>query len=316
VIRHAITRAGLERRIEEIRPGWLARARSRTATLPTRPAKAKFSGIWSEIKMAYIGLQGSKCAFCEKWLEDDDIEHDVEHFRPKGAVTRWMPSRSLAEDGVVVNQPASGCEPGYRFLAYNPLNYAASCKQCNSILKKDRFPIRGTRRPDERDVVALAAEEAYLVYPIGDVDDDPEALIEFAGISPRPRGTGFGRLRALVIIEFFQLDDVDKRGGLMADRAEFIEKLHWSLKQRDRNESAKDVDAANQIILRLTNRKFRHANCLRSFERLYRRDRAAAGEYARLASEFLDSYVPRSARTRLSPRRPRTTRPPKARGSR
>jgi len=239
-----------------------------------------------------------------------------EHFRPKGAVSRWVPSRALVDDGVFVNQPASGSEPGYRFLAYNPLNYAASCKQCNSILKRDRLPIRGARSPNEREVLALAAEQAYLVYPIGDVDDDPEALIEFAGISPRPRAAGFGRLRALVVIEFFQLDDKEKRGALHADRALFIELLHMARKQRDRGHSAQDVADANRTIARMTRVQFRHANCLRSFKRLYDADPAAAGEYARLASDFADSYVPRSARPRRIPSRRSTTRHPKAGGAR
>jgi hypothetical protein len=298
VIRHVIKSRDLKQRIEEIKPGWTERAKDLTQAIPEAPAKASFREIWSEIKKAYIGLQGSKCAYCEKSLEDDDIEHDVEHFRPKGSVSRWIPSESLSRAGVVVNQPTAGTEPGYRFLAYHPRNYAASCKQCNTILKGDRFPIRGHRRPEERDVIAPAAEEAYLIYPIGDVDDDPEALIEFAGISPRPKGDGFGRLRALAVIEFFRLDDSDTRGSLLEDRAEQIVILQMALRQRDRSESPEDVSNAKWLIDRMTGTRYCHANCLRSFKRLYDHDPVAADDYAQRAKEFLESYVPRSLRSR------------------
>ena len=53
-----------------------------------------------------------------------------------------------------------------------------------------------------------AAEGAFLLYPIGSLDDDPETIIEFYGLSPRPvAATGLKRQRALVTIEFFRLDD-------------------------------------------------------------------------------------------------------------
>jgi hypothetical protein len=290
MIRFAITRADLEARVEAHRPGWIARARARTEALPEGPTSGDFPGLWSEIKAVFIKLQGSKCAYCEKWLEDENIEHDVEHFRPKSKVSRWPVPGALRDEGVTVRQPRSGSEPGYRLLAYEPLNYATACKYCNTILKSDRFPIRGARRTSERDPARLRDEGAYLIYPIGEMDDDPEDLIEFAGVIPRPRASGAGRLRALVTIAFFQLDDWRKRKSLLLDRAEWIEKLYWALEQGEPGGPPGDVATAHRAVERLTSPRFRHANCLRSFRRLYESDRPAAAALYETIRELLESY--------------------------
>ncbi len=292
MIRFPISKEELEQRVEAHKPGWLARASDRTATLPEAPKSADFPSLWSEIKEVYIALQGSKCAYCEKWLENENIEHDVEHFRPKTKVSRWQPSPALVDAGVVIQQPDSGSEPGYRLLAYHPLNYATSCKTCNSILKADRFPIRGTRQSSATDPATLKEEEAYLIYPISDIDDDPETLIEFDGISPRPvaGSRAFGRLRALVTIEFFKLEDWRERKSLLLDRAELIEKLYWALERRTSGATAADVELGKQAAERMTSHKFRHANCLRSFRRLYESNRAKAVAMYDTIKEYLQSY--------------------------
>ena len=112
-------------------------------------------------------------------------------FGPKKKVARWPVPASLARQGVVVQQPARGHEPGYTFLAYHPLNYAAACKTCNSILKKNYFPIAGTRdTSNSREPAAIAGERPYLLYPIGNLDADPEDLIEFAGLSAQAKASG------------------------------------------------------------------------------------------------------------------------------
>ena len=192
-----ITKEQLEDLIEAHKPGWLKRAHDRTSKIPAPPAKPKFPELWSEIKEVYINLQGGglggKCAYCEKWLEYNVIEHDVEHFRPKGLVTRWMVPPDLesefARAGIQVKQPKTGDEPGYRYLAYQILNYATACKECNSILKLNLFPIKGTRRSEAKDPTKLKSEGAFLIYPIDDVDTAPEDLIDFSVASPRRRSS-------------------------------------------------------------------------------------------------------------------------------
>lgn len=202
--------------IERKKQHWLERAQARTAANAATSQPA-FPSLWGEIKQVYIDLQHSKCAFCEKPLEGR-IEQDVEHFRPKGKVTPWSPSQGLLDEGLVLTQPADESdEPGYKHLAYHPLNYVMSCKNCNSVFKKNLFPISGVRRTDAKKPPAVSIEKPLLVYPVGDSDDDPETLLEFEGWTARPKDAkGFGRLRALSVIELFRLNHWQERKELLA----------------------------------------------------------------------------------------------------
>jgi hypothetical protein len=294
MVQHDITRDELRRRIEAEQPGWHQRASTQTTTLLAGTGHRQFPSLWSEIKRVYMRLQGSKCGFCEKWLEDEPIEHDVEHFRPKGRVDRWLVPAKLWKAGVTVRQPARGPEPGYPRLAYHPLNYVTACKKCNTILKKNWFPISGIRCVDGRDPAKLSKEQALLIYPISDIDDDPEKLISFHGLSPRALITsGFPLHRALVTISVFQLDDWRRRKELNKDRAEFLEKLFWALKQRDNPSSTPhEKQLAASVIGRLTSKKFRHANCLQSFKRLYVADVTEAEAIYLKVHRWLQSVSP------------------------
>jgi hypothetical protein len=187
--------------------------------------------------------------------------------------------------------PAEGSEPGYRLLAYHVLNYAAACKQCNSVLKRNLFPITGKRLSNAKDPAGLKSEGALLIYPIDHVDTDPEDLIEFQGISLRAKAVaGPDRLRALVTIEIFQLDDWRSRKSLIYDRAEWVVVLFNTLRLRDLGVSSNDVNNAKKAIARLTSTNFRHANCLRSFYRLYERNPDEAEGFYKVALKYLESY--------------------------
>jgi hypothetical protein len=179
-------------------------------------------------------------------------------------------------------------------MAYYILNYATACKECNSVLKRNLFPITGKRLCSAKAPAKLKSEGALLIYPIGRVDSDPEDLIEFQGISPQAKATaGLDRLRAMVTIEIFRLDDWRERKSLIQDRLEWIEKLFWALQRRDRGAPANDVVAARKAIARLTSTTFRHANCLRSFLRLFERNPdEAEGLYEDAMRAYLESYSP------------------------
>ncbi len=289
MIRHEIAAIELYDRIEKEKPGWKTRADANTEK-NLKAGRPTFPAIWSEIKQVYIALQGSKCAFCEKWLEDEKIEHDVEHFRPKGKIKRCEVPTSMKSAGITIRQPASGDEPGYLRLAYHPLNYVAACMTCNRILKKSYFPIGGSRRTDASDPATCTTEKPFLIYPLSDIDEDPEELIEFHGLSPEAKvSSGFRRCRGLVTIWFFRLDDWRRRKELNKERAEFLEKLLWALRQRDRPTSSQsEIQEATQAISRLTSKRFRHANCLRSFRRLYESDRAEAEAIYAQVPDFLE----------------------------
>src|SRR4029077_15130529 len=107
----------------------------------------KFRAIWGPLKEHLQDLYGDKCAYCDGSYRAFGYG-DVEHFRPKGAVTE-DPSH-----------------PGYWWLAFDPSNYLPSCQLCNQEAKKNRFPVAGARAFGPKD--SLAAEEALLLHPDSD----------------------------------------------------------------------------------------------------------------------------------------------------
>ncbi len=294
MVRFSITETELRRRIEKEVPGWLSRAETETRKIVINGPPKHFPSLWSEIKQVYMALQGSKCAFCEKWLEDETFEHDVEHFRPKGRVDRWLVPSKLRNAGVPVQHGGGGSAPGYARLGYHPLNYVTACQRCNRRLKRNWFPVAGSRDSNACDPASLSSEQAYLIYPISDIDDDPEDLITFHGISPRARFSGGFRChRALITIEVFQLDNWRLRKEVNRDRAEFLEKLSWALTLRDNPASTADqVQKAKTVIDRFTKTNFRHANCLRSFERVYEKNPAEAQAIYSKVHDWLKTVSP------------------------
>lgn len=274
MIRYAISLPQLRRRIEDHKPGWSARAADRTERFRALGKFDESSHIWSEIKAVFMCLQGQKCAFCERKLESEEHglgEQDVEHFRPKGRVTRWELPDGLANLGIApVDIPAG--RTGYHLLPYHPFNLCSACKPCNSALKSDRFPVEAGYhfgQDDPRDL--FRGEHPYLIYPIGSVDDDPESLIEFQGLSPRARRRrGRGRRRAMATIAFFDLDDAIARKNLFRERAMIILVLYERL-VRVVNPATLPVERerAEAIIDKVTVDTSPHANCARSFKRLF-----------------------------------------------
>jgi hypothetical protein len=234
---------------------------------------------------------GSKCAFCERKLESEEFgkgEFAVEHFRPKANVKAWPLPDSLGAQGVSLAEPPSG-KGGYYLLAFDIFNYSAACIPCNSALKRDYFPVAAAHnlsggRPED-----LLSEQPLLLYPIGDFDDDPEDAIYFYGYLSQPvAASGHLRRRALVTIEFFQLNS-QKRKNLLVERARVLVGLYPSLevlagaaKRADKLEAQEVVDAA-------TSAAAPHANCARSFRKLYARDADEARELFHLAVRLIRS---------------------------
>lgn len=279
MIRIDVDRDDLKQLIEDHKSGWLDDAKSKTDELEN-DATLEVKSIWSPVKQVFTDIQNSKCVFCEKEMEDQPIEQDVEHFRPKNNVKRWPVSDTLANDeGVTVAQPSSGSEPGYRLLAYNFLNYAAACKTCNSTRKRDYFPIAGNvRKNGSKNPATMKGERAYLIYPISDLDDDPEDLIEFHGVAPKAKEkSGFGRKRALVTIELFQLND--ERSFLYERRAQLIYFLFTALQMVDNGNAQQRLDG-QKMIDHFTSPESEHTNCLRCFARLYSSDFPTAQKIA------------------------------------
>jgi hypothetical protein len=295
MIRYPISLKKLRERITARKPTWFARTKRALDELPAKPQSSDFPGLWSEIKDVYMELQYSKCAFCEKPLEGR-IEQDVEHFRPKAEVEPWRVPQDLADAGLVVSQPADGTkELGYRFLAYHPFNYAAACKNCNTVFKGNLFPIAQARKTEAKRPPAPATEQPYLIYPVGGRDDNPEDLIGFVGCVPQPaKPAGFGRFRAQATIAIFKLDDPIERRLFYEGRARAIQLLFLNLVTIDDGAAADPllVQAARANVARMLKASEPHANCLRCFDRLYRQSRAEATRIFQDLTAFLDTVSP------------------------
>jgi hypothetical protein len=290
MIRYAVTKKELHSRIARLDTRWFTRAVSALVELPAAPVSSDFKPLWNRIKNVYIDLQCSKCCFCEKPLESR-IEIDVEHFRPKVEVKPWQVPPHLLSQGAMVQQSADGSsEDGYSRLAYEPFNYAVACKTCNSTLKRNLFPIQGARNCSGDDPARMDGEQAFFVYPIGTIDTDPEKLIEFDALSPVPtKNRGYERHRALVTIEVFRLDDCVKRRSLFKERAYLLRLLYLELEGERTATSASETLVHKTVIGNLTSPESPYTNCMRSFERLYRSDRARAAQTANECLKFMNT---------------------------
>jgi hypothetical protein len=288
MIRYPIHPRQLADRIERERPGWLARAAQRTASFRHVGRYDEEIGIWRDIKRTFMELQGFKCGFCERRLEKSpygNTEHDVEHFRPKAKVTEWPPRSVRRERHIHFGFPLGpAADPGYFLLAYHLENYLISCKTCNTALKANSFPIARGRHTDAERTRDLGDERAYLIYPIGASDDDPERLITFRGVLPVPVATkGHARKRALVTIRFFELDS---REVLLEERATIIVQLHLAMTAVGHPDPFTSR-AANVSVSKLVDRLSPHANCARAYHDLWLADHELARDFAEAALDYL-----------------------------
>jgi hypothetical protein len=113
-------------------------------------------------KRALVGsmAETAKCIWCER-IRDVSRELDVEHYRPKGEVTRWngRPSHEVTEPPAEILVYATG----YNWLAFSWTNYALSCKSCNQKWKRNLFPVEEPRAAFVRGVETT--EKALLIEP-------------------------------------------------------------------------------------------------------------------------------------------------------
>jgi hypothetical protein len=157
-----------------------------------------------------------------------------------------------------------------------------ACKTCNTIHKKNFFPVAGQRCLSSTDPTTMVAERAMLIYPVGDIDTNPAELIQFEGPLPLPATSSadsFEYWRARVTIELLGLD---QREELLSERYEYISYLFGFLTTR-RSQSR------DAIISRLLSPQCRHSNCLNSFARLFNSDRRRARVIYGEADRFLNS---------------------------
>jgi hypothetical protein len=290
MIRYDIPAPPLSDRVDAAYPRWRTKAAKRTAAFKKKKRFAEKSSIWSKVKPLYMTLQGeNKCIYCERKfgsVEASTVEHDLEHFRPKSHVDKWTVPESLTHAGVTITKPKTN-NTGYYLLPYNLENYSSSCKTCNTRYKLDRFPVSGSYNMKGNDPRALLSEQPLLIYPVGDWDVDPESVIRFFGYMPEAISDSADYHRGLVTIAFFGLDDIDARSDLFLERAIIIVSMKPFLDAA--NDPAASPTArsdAQAQVDRRTSPKSLHANCARSFERLYKTDRAAANACYKASDEY------------------------------
>ncbi|TLD71337.1 hypothetical protein FEM03_07340 [Phragmitibacter flavus] len=287
MVRYSVTANALEQAINDLEPTWLTRAAQRTATFKNLGRYEEASGIWSEIKAVYMKLQGNKCAFCERELENSKIEHDVEHYRPKGNAKAWPTPKILEKKQFPFSLPSGQERPGYHLLAYHTWNYLTSCKTCNSNLKSDFFPIAGSSIAGEDHPKNYRDEDAYLLYPLGTLDQNPEKVFTFEGIFPMPcHKQGKTRLRALVTIAFFELDIrehlLKQRARILIDFSRAYADWKTASTQRKRDRGQADIERMTKITAP-------HASCVRSFRRLCESDPDEADRILEAVWDYLES---------------------------
>ena len=281
----------LEGRIKELSPQWIAKAKKRTQKYKTAGKVTDSKHIWSEIKEVFMDLQGNKCAFCETELEGKAVgkgDHDIEHFRPKNRITKWTSWTPEFEDlniGITIPNKSSS---GYHLLTYNLDNYSIACGPCNQNIKRDRFPVKGDYNLSMENPLTESEEEIpLLLFPIGDNAQNCEDLIHFEGPVPvSSKASGLDYEKAITTIEFFKLNRPDERGKLFKERCDQILLLDILL----RNENNSSVN--ENIISNMLSDQYKHANCCRSYYKLYNEEPEKSKLILEEAMLFMSTYIP------------------------
>lgn len=276
MIRYPITSENLLQEIAQKMPGWQQRAGLLTEELRSMGRfftsdEGKGKEIWGEIKQIFIQIQHGKCLYCETRMQDGKEVpkvHEVEHYRPKAKVVAWPSARSDVRRRYNITwETGGGAEPGYYLLAYHPLNYAIACTRCNSSLKKNYFPIAGERQTQANNPASMNGEKPLLLFPFGDLDaDDPQDLIAWDGVLPKPRhDSGLPFQRAISTIAFFKLDSE----ALSKERARVLLGVWLALETVRHQAGTSNAEKAQVYLQLLCGSAGAYSACAQAFQHLY-----------------------------------------------
>ena len=129
-----------------------------------RSRKFKFyRGVYGHksVKLALWEAQYKKCCYCESKMRLP-IDGAIDHFRPKGAV------QQSSDDEMKY--------PGYFWLAYYWSNLLVSCNSCNTMYKRNLFPLADDAKRARSHHDDLDVERPLFVDPGG---EDPRQHIRF-----------------------------------------------------------------------------------------------------------------------------------------
>lgn len=136
--------------------------------------KGKKYNIKSDVYMNLDGPFHGKCVYCESYMASDQ-DGDMEHFRPKNAVSKM----NFEPVKVEINGEIKD-HPGYYWLCYDYKNLLPSCILCNQKRKHgEKFIGKHTRFPVDGDYAVRPGEEVNE-YPLllNPVFDYPEQHLE------------------------------------------------------------------------------------------------------------------------------------------
>ena len=283
-----LTRQQIEDLIDRHDPTWRAKAADRTKILEHEGRYLDGPPDWGDVKLVFMRLQNFKCAFCERPLARafaGSIEHDVEHFRPKGSIKAW-PRKTRGRTSDYDFNTGDASASGYHWLAFEVENYATACKPCNTIRKSNCFPIEQQRGKPNADIRSLnASEQPLLIFPIGEIDDDPSDLITFEGIVAVPRHKrGRKHRRARITIDFFALNE---REELWEDRFRAIALVYMAMEVLHSNPDPTKQAAARRRLGDAVSDNSPHASCARAFLATMTADYAKAWTYYTYAEAAL-----------------------------
>jgi 5-methylcytosine-specific restriction endonuclease McrA len=131
------------------------------------------ANLYKRMRQVLYDAFHGKCAYCERKFVLDQ-SGDIDHFRPKGAVT------DERDQVVRITMPGggSGPHPGYYWLAYDWRNLLPTCARCNRparlqdgrlVGKSTRFPVQGQHQWEP------GKEEQEAPMFLNPVFDDPQA---------------------------------------------------------------------------------------------------------------------------------------------
>ncbi len=202
-----------------------------------------WSGGWSRRgqppglhKWALVGsvAESAKCIWCER-IRDVSRELDVEHYRPKGKVTRWngRPSHEVTEPPEEITVSATG----YHWLAFSWPNYALSCKACNQKWKRNLFPVE---EPRLACVAGVENTEKTLLIEPGSLfrTADHFAWDKTGIINPRSE-QGYS---TIVTCGLNRLGLVNRRLKTITETLECLELLNGAFRKGN------DLDAEQQLV--------------------------------------------------------------------
>ena len=164
--------------------------------------EVEFEG-YEVAKAALVEKLNEKCVFCEKDLRPEGSL--VEHFRPKAYVENEGEPRDASR---------------YWWLAWTWENLLFACFRCNTICKRNQFPLQPGTRPLAELSLDLDTEQSLLLDP---ARVDPREHIRFRWSEKRQRWLPVpirGSLMGARTIELLRLDQDERPSRHVKNRVD------------------------------------------------------------------------------------------------